>query len=64
MSKAGKELIIPDELVMNKIYLIRGQKVMLDNDLAVLYDIETKRLKEAVRRNMTAFLKISCSNLP
>ena len=43
--------MIPDELVMNKIYLIRGQKVMLDRDLAELYGVETKRLKEAVRRN-------------
>lgn len=47
--------MIPDEWVMNKIYLIRGQKVMLDNDLAALYDIETKRLKEAVRRNIDRF---------
>ena len=34
MAKATKTLMIPDELVMNKIYLIRGQKVMLDMDLA------------------------------
>jgi len=47
--------MIPDELVMNKIYLVRGLKVMLDNDLADLYDIETKRLKEAVRRNIDRF---------
>ena len=55
MSKADKALMIPEELVMNKIYLIRGQKVMIDNDLADLYDIETKRLKEAVRRNIGRF---------
>jgi len=55
MAKANKELMIPDELVMNKIHMIRGQKVMLDNDLANLYDIETKRLKEAVRRNIDRF---------
>jgi len=55
MAKANKELMIPDELVLNKIYMIRGQKVMLDNDLANLYDIETKRLKEAVRRNIVRF---------
>ena len=47
--------IIPDELVMNKIYLIRGQKVMLDFDLAKLYATEAKRLKEAVRRNIDRF---------
>ena len=55
MAKASKTLLIPDEIVMNKIYLIRGQKVMIDNDLADLYDIETKRLKEAVRRNSDRF---------
>jgi hypothetical protein len=40
---------------MDKIYLIRGQKVMLDRDLAELYGIETKRLKEAVKRNLFRF---------
>lgn len=49
------ELILPDEVVMNKIYLILGQKVMLDEDLAELYQVETKRLKESVRRNMDRF---------
>lgn len=37
---------ISDDIVVNKIHLIRGQKVMLDSDLAELYNIETKRLKE------------------
>lgn len=57
MAKENKksELVLPDEAVMNKIYLIRGQKVMLDEDLAQLYQIETKRLKEAVRRNIDRF---------
>ena len=40
---------------MGKIYLIRGYYVMLDRDLAVLYGIETKRLKESVRRNIDCF---------
>lgn len=52
MAKASKTLIIPDELVMNKIYLIRGQKVMLDKDLAVLFDIQSIRLREQVKRKM------------
>jgi phage regulator Rha-like protein len=51
----GKKLIIPDEVVMNKIYLIRKQKVMLDVDLAELYGVETKQLKRAVRRNRVRF---------
>ena len=38
-------------IIQNKIHEIRGQKVMLDFDLAELYQLETKRLKEAVRRN-------------
>jgi len=54
MEEISKRLI-PDELVINKIYFVRGQKVMLDNDLAVLYGVETKRLKEAVRRNIDRF---------
>ena len=49
--------IIPDDVVLTKIYLIRGQKVMIDRDLAELYGIETRRLKEAVRRNKKRFPK-------
>ena len=48
-------MIIPHELVLSKIFSIRGQKVMLDSDLADLYQVETKRLKEQVRRNITRF---------
>jgi phage regulator Rha-like protein len=40
---------------MNKIYLIRGRKVMLDRDLAYLYEVETKQLKRSVRRNISRF---------
>lgn len=43
------------QTIESKIHEIRGQKVMLDFDLAVLYDTETKRLKEAVRRNIHRF---------
>ena len=42
-------------VIQNKIYEIRGQRVMLDFDLAALYQVETKRLKEAVRRNIERF---------
>jgi hypothetical protein len=41
--------------IQNRIYEIRGFKVILDFDLAALYDVETKRLKEAVRRNFERF---------
>jgi len=47
--------LIPIERIENKIYLIRGQKVMLDRDLAELYGIETKKLKQAVKRNIDRF---------
>ncbi|MFN8208392.1 MAG: ORF6N domain-containing protein [Bacteroidales bacterium] len=57
MTKATQTNVvsIPDEVLMNKIYLIRGQKVMLDSDLAELYEVDTKRLKEQVRRNKERF---------
>lgn len=57
MAKTTKALMIPDELVMNKIYLIRGQKVMLDRDLAELYGVGTKVLNQAVKRNIDRFPK-------
>ena len=41
--------------IQNMIYIIRGQKVMLDSDLAKLYGVETKRLNEQVRRNLDRF---------
>ena len=43
------------QIIQNKIYKIRGQRVMLDFDLAELYQVETKRLKESVRRNIDRF---------
>lgn len=47
--------IIPDEVVMNKIYQIRQQKVMLDSDLGELYQVETRRLNEQIKRNYNRF---------
>ena len=49
------ESIIPIEVIENKIYFIRNVKVMLDSDLASLYDVETKQLKRQVRRNIDRF---------
>lgn len=46
---------LPDEVIMNKIYIIRGHKVMLDKDLAELYSVQTKALKQAVKRNRERF---------
>jgi phage regulator Rha-like protein len=55
MDKKDSEIMIPDEVIMNKIYLIRETKVMLDRDLAELYGLETKQLKRSVRRNVRRF---------
>jgi hypothetical protein len=57
MAKKETQLIVPDEIVMNKIYFIRGHKVMLDSDLAELYNVETKQLKRQVNRNIDRFPK-------
>ena len=46
---------ILDELITNKIFFISSKKVMMDRDLAELYEIETKQLKRAVRRNISRF---------
>ncbi len=49
------KLMLPDEIIMSKIYFIREQKVMLDKDLAELYGVETKALKQQVKRNIERF---------
>ena len=53
--KMTNKIAIPDEIVKQKIYTIRGKNVMIDRDLAELYELETKRLKEQVRRNIERF---------
>ena len=47
--------IVSVDSITSRIYLIRGLKVMIDRDLAELYGVETKRLKEQVRRNISRF---------
>jgi hypothetical protein len=49
------ELTIPDEVIDRRILLARGQKVLLDSDLASLYGVTTKRLNEQVKRNIERF---------
>jgi hypothetical protein len=51
----SRSITIADETVINKIYRIRGKKVMLDRDLAKMYGVETKRLNEQVKRNEKRF---------
>ena len=55
MSDSVSKFLIPDELIMNKIYMIRDKKVMLDEDLADLYGVTTGNLNKAVKRNFTRF---------
>ena len=53
--KQNNTNIVPIERVISKIFLIRGNKVMTDKDLAELYEVETKTLNRAVKRNMDRF---------
>ena len=52
-----EEIVVTEEIITAKIYLIRGLKVMIDRDLAELYGVETKYLKRQVRRNIERFPK-------
>jgi ORF6N domain-containing protein len=54
-SSSSHNLLIPVTLIERRIYLIRGAKVMIDTDLAQLYDVPTYRLNEAVKRNRKRF---------
>ncbi|HIP32386.1 MAG TPA: ORF6N domain-containing protein [Crocinitomicaceae bacterium] len=53
----NKETSVLPEQIMTKIYTVRGQKVMIDRDLAELYGVETKMLKRQVKRNLDRFPK-------
>ncbi len=55
--KTTNELLLADEVLINKIYLIKGQKVMLDRDLAELFGTVPIRLREQVKRNIDRFPK-------
>lgn len=55
MPKAPDKSLLPTERVIKRILVIRNQKVILDRDLAILYGVETRALKQAVRRNRKRF---------
>ena len=55
MAKAKASVAIIEEKIVDKIHLVRGLKVMIDKDIAELYGVETKRLKEQVNRNINRF---------
>lgn len=55
MATIKKRVALQEGVIINKIFLVRNQKVMIDRDLAEMYRVEAKRLKEAVRRNIERF---------
>jgi len=55
MAQYSNNLVIPDEFINSKIYLIRDKKVMLDRDLAELFNVKAIRLREQVKRNKEKF---------
>ncbi|MDQ1284232.1 MAG: hypothetical protein QG620_580 [Patescibacteria group bacterium] len=55
MSKNKSLSVLPDERIINQIYMIRGKKVMFDRDLAELYGVESRTLNQAVKRNAERF---------
>jgi len=55
MAGTRRITMVAEENIVNRIYMVRDQKVMIDRDLAELYGVETKRLKEPVRRNINRF---------
>ena len=54
-TRPAADLPVPTELIERRIYVIRGQKVMIDADLAELYQVETSNLNKAVKRNLDRF---------
>jgi hypothetical protein len=56
---SGKELqiLVAEQKIVNRIYVIRSQKVMLDSDLAELYGVDTKVFNQSVKRNLERFPK-------
>jgi ORF6N domain len=57
MAKKELQELVVEQKILNRIYVIRGEKIMLDKDLAEMFGIETRVLKQAVKRNMERFPK-------
>lgn len=55
MNSESSQAILRDEVIINQVYDFRGEQVMIDRDLALLYGVETKQLKRQVRRNIKRF---------
>ena len=63
MSEEAKDLVLQESKIKNLIYVIRGQQVMLDSDLAELYQVETGNLNKAMKRNINRFPMEFCFQL-
>jgi hypothetical protein len=57
MAKKELQMLVAEQKVLNRIYVIRGEKVMIDEDLSAMYGVDTKQLKRQVKRNMDRFPK-------
>jgi hypothetical protein len=57
MAKKELQILVTEQKILNKIYVLRNEKVMIDKDLAEMYGVETKQLKRQVRRNIERFPK-------
>ena len=57
MAKKELQVLVAEQKILNKIYVIHGEKVMLDQDLVDMYAVETKQLKRQVKRNIDRFPK-------
>jgi len=57
MAKKELQILLAEQKILNRIYVVRNQKIMLDEDLAEMYRVETKRLNEQVKRNKNRFPK-------
>jgi hypothetical protein len=63
MGKAELQTLVAEQKILNRIYMIRGQKVMLDRNLAEMYGVETKAFNQSVKRNIERFPKDFMFNL-
>lgn len=61
--KESEEVVINENTIKNLIYVIRGQQVMIDSDLAMLYQVETRNLNKAMKRNIDRFPEDFCFQL-
>ena len=57
MAKKELQALVAEHKILSRIYVIRDQKIMLDEDLAEMYKVETRRLNEQVKRNISRFPK-------